>query len=60
MLAEIFMLQMESAIRASEDAAQSKKLRFVPLPVPAFSVSEAAGRLDYTSSLFDSHNGFGP
>jgi hypothetical protein len=31
MLAEIFMLQLESAVRASEDAAQSKNFRFVPL-----------------------------
>jgi hypothetical protein len=30
MLAEIFMLQLESAFRASEDAAHSKNFRFVP------------------------------
>jgi hypothetical protein len=32
MLAEIVMLQLESAVRASEDATQSKNFRFVPLP----------------------------
>jgi hypothetical protein len=32
MLAEIFMLKLESAFRASEDAARSKRFRFVPLP----------------------------
>jgi hypothetical protein len=32
MLAEIFMLQLESAFRASEEAIQSKNFRFVPLP----------------------------
>lgn len=52
MLAEIFILQMENAIRASEDAARSRKLRFVPLPEPAFLVSEAAGRLDHTFKSF--------
>ena len=46
MLAEIFMLQLESAYRASEDAAQS--FRFVPLPEVALPVSEAANRIDDT------------
>jgi hypothetical protein len=48
MLAEIFMMQMESAIRASEDAAQSRKFRFVPLAKATLPVSEKAGRLDHT------------
>jgi hypothetical protein len=32
MLAEIFMLKLESAFRTSEDAVRSKIFRFVPLP----------------------------
>ena len=58
MLAEIFMLQMESAIRASEDAAQSKKFSFVPLPEAALPVSEAADPFDDTErgSETDAHH----
>jgi hypothetical protein len=49
MLAEIFMLQLESAVRASEDAAQSKNFRFVPLPeanLPDFRKSRLDGGQD--------------
>ena len=48
MLAEIFMLQLESAYRASDDAVQSKEFRFVPLPEAALPISDAAARLDDT------------
>jgi hypothetical protein len=40
MLAEIFMLQLESAFRASEDAAHSKNFRFVPFPKAAEQIRE--------------------
>jgi hypothetical protein len=48
MLAEIFMLQLESAYRASDDMIQSKKFRFVPLPEIVLPISEAADRIDDT------------
>jgi hypothetical protein len=36
MLAEIFFLRLETMVRASEQAAQAKNSRFVPLPGDAF------------------------
>ncbi|HMF20601.1 MAG TPA: hypothetical protein VKG24_00525 [Pseudolabrys sp.] len=33
MLAEIFLLRLETQLRAARDAAQAETSRFVPLPV---------------------------
>ena len=54
MLAEIFMLQLESAFRASEDAARSKNFRFVPLPktaLPDFRKSRQTTREDLIDKI---------
>jgi hypothetical protein len=41
MLAEVYLLRLETLMRAAEEATRSENSRFVPLPREAFSEGQA-------------------